>query len=81
MTKKTFFQIYCVNSIIFIVLHIEEDLSPEAKRKTSKELIEITQEEFDSVSSSVRGRLKLQDVNTVSAYLSRFLKYSKTDML
>ena len=41
-------------------------LSAHEKRANSKEFIEVTETEFASVSESVRGRVKLADVNHVS---------------
>lgn len=41
------------------------ELSPSERRKNSTECIEVTREEFESVSDLVRGRVKLLDVNQV----------------
>ena len=42
------------------------EMSPHEKRANSNEFIEINDPEFQSVSSLVRGRVKLTDVNHVS---------------
>ena len=41
-------------------------MSPFEKRANSNEFLEISDTEFQSVSSLVRGRVKLSDVNHVS---------------
>ena len=42
------------------------DLTPYEKRCSSTELIEVTGAEFESVSSLIRGRVQLSEVNSVS---------------
>lgn len=60
--------------------HIEEPpkevdstpISPCELRAGSKEFIEITEDEFQSVSALIRGRVKLADVNKVRHLLMRY---------
>ena len=41
-------------------------MSPSQLRRTTNDYIEVTQQEFESVSSLIRGRVKLSEVNSVS---------------
>ena len=43
----------------------ESSLSPAERRAGSNEFIEITQAEFDTVSTLIKGRVKLVEVNMV----------------
>ena len=54
------------------------EMSPHEKRANSNEFMEINETEFQSVSSLVRGRVKLSDVNHVSNVCQKdfFVKYS-----
>ncbi|XP_069135380.1 SKA complex subunit 2-like isoform X2 [Argopecten irradians] len=49
-------------------------LSPASRRADCPECLDITQEEFESVSELIRGRCKLADVNTVYRVLWRHFK-------
>ncbi|KAK3084499.1 hypothetical protein FSP39_014407 [Pinctada imbricata] len=57
------------------------DVSPSSKRSHSDEFIELTQAELDSVSPSIRGRLKLMEVNMVYRILWRHFKEEKNRYL
>ncbi|OWF44919.1 spindle and kinetochore-associated protein 2-like [Mizuhopecten yessoensis] len=52
----------------------EPQLSPSSRRADSSECLDITQEEFESVSELIRGRCKLADINTVYRILWRHFK-------
>ena len=49
-------------------LNSQPESSPYDKRASSYEFVEISDSEFQSVSSLVRGRVKLSDVNHVSNF-------------
>ncbi|XP_061163631.1 spindle and kinetochore-associated protein 2-like [Saccostrea echinata] len=52
----------------------KETLSPAERRSQSSEFIELSEEEFDSVPSLVKGRVKLSDVNMTYRVLWRHFK-------
>lgn len=49
--------------VAFPAVPVEE--SPFSRRAESKEFLEIDEAEFNSVSSMIRGRVKLEEVNRV----------------
>ncbi|ESP01508.1 hypothetical protein LOTGIDRAFT_238294 [Lottia gigantea] len=54
-----------------------EELSASELRSQSKEFVEVSDDEFQSVSELVRGRVKLADVNSVYQVLWRYFKEEK----
>ncbi len=56
---------FCLFSLILLSITVLAPLSPYERRSGQDEVIEIDKDEFESVSSLVRGRVKLTEVNQV----------------
>ncbi|XP_060571747.1 spindle and kinetochore-associated protein 2-like [Ruditapes philippinarum] len=53
------------------------EISPSQLRSTTNDFVEVTQQEFESVSSLIRGRVKLTEVNSTYSTLWKFFKSNK----
>lgn len=53
------------------------ECSASQRRQNTEEFVEVTNQEFQSVSSLIRGRVKLTDVNSVSTFffIRNFILY------
>ncbi|XP_045173580.1 spindle and kinetochore-associated protein 2-like [Mercenaria mercenaria] len=55
----------------------DNEMSPSHKRKTTNEYVEVSEQEFESVSSLIRGRVKLTEVNSTYKVLWNHFKSNK----
>ena len=55
----------------------EEEESSAGTHRDSKDYVPVTEREFTSVSSLVRGRVKLADVNKVSIVLTTYMCHNR----
>jgi hypothetical protein len=56
----------CKRGTSYLLISVaESSLSPAERRAGSNEFIEITQAEFDTVSTLIKGRVKLVEVNKI----------------